>query len=93
VIKKGTLVRRNSNEFCAVTCALRLDKLAELYPPEHSLCVVLGAPKERDLSTHDRYYNSKSGLIALKRSIDVVCDGKWFGPCDVKAFVEVKQDG
>jgi hypothetical protein len=93
MIKKGVLVRRHPNDFCSLSLSLRHDKLVELYPPERSLCIVTSSPKEKDLSTHDRHYNPKSGLIALKKSIEVICDGKWFGPCDIKAFIEVKQNG
>ena len=93
MIKKGALVRRHPNDFCSLSLAIRYDRLVELYPPECSLCIVTSGPKERDLSTHDRHYNPKSGLIALKKSIEVICNGKWFGPCDIKAFEEVKQNG
>jgi len=93
MIKKGTLVRRYPNDFCTLSLTIRYDKLLELYPIERSLCIVTSNPRERDLSAHDRNYNSVTPLIALKKSIEVICDGKWFGPCDVKAFEEVKQNG
>lgn len=91
MIKKGTLVKRHPNDYCSLSLALSYTKLIELYPPERSLCIVTSGPKERDLSTHDRYHTSSSVMLVLKKSIEVVCDGKWFGPCDISAFEEVKQ--
>ena len=74
MIKKGTLVKRWSNDYCVLSLGLRYDKLVELYPPECSLCIVTSGPKESDLSTHDRNYNPKSNFIALKKSIEVICE-------------------
>ena len=92
MIKKGTLVRRRPNDYCALSLALRYDKLIELYPPERSLCIVTVSPREADLCTHDRHYNPQSKGIMLKKSIEVLCDGLYYGPCDMNAFKEVKSD-
>ena len=92
MIKKGSLVRRKPNDYCSLSLALRYDCLIESYPPEREICIVTANPREADLSSHDRHYNPKSGYIALKRSIEMVCNGKWYGPCDLNAFDEVKKN-
>jgi hypothetical protein len=91
MIKKGTLVKRWTDDYCVLRLGLKYDKLVELYPPERSLCIVTSGPKESDLSTHDRHHNPDASWIALKKSIEVICDGKWHGPCDISAFEEIKK--
>ena len=91
MIRKGTIVRRKPNDFCSLSLALRYDVLTSQYPPPDSLCVVTSNPKEVDLSSHDRNYNSKTSIIILKKGVEVICDGKWYGPCDINAFKEVKK--
>ena len=92
MIRKGSIVRRKSNN--SNPCSMiRYDVLRDLYPPESEICIVTSNPKEVDLSTHDKHYTGKTNLIVLKKGIEVVYNGKWYGPCDVNAFEEVKKNG
>ena len=91
MVRKGSIVRRKPNDFCALSLRLRHAVLMSDYPPEREICVVTSNPKEVDLSTHDRSYNGKTSLITLKKGIEVIYNGKWYGPCDVAAFDEVKK--
>jgi len=93
MIKKGTIVRRKPNDFCSLSLKLRYDILTSLYPPESEICIVTSNPKEVDLSLHDRNHNSKTSLIVLKKGIEVIYNGRWYGPCDINAFEEVKKRG
>ncbi len=93
MIRKGSVVRRKPNDFCSLSLALRYDVLTTLYPPESEICIVTAGPKEVDLSTHDRNYTGKVNLIILKKGIEVIYNGKWYGPCDINAFEEVKKSG
>ena len=93
MIKKGSIVKRKPNDFCSLSLALRYDILTSLYPPECEVCIVTSNPKEVDLSSHDRSYHPKSNRISLKKGIEVIYNGKWYGPCNIAAFEEVKRNG
>lgn len=93
MIKKGSIVRRMQSDFCSLSLKIRNDVLVNDYPPEDAICIVTSNPKEVDLSRHDRSYSSTTNMIVLKKGIDLICDGKWYGPCDIKAFQEVKKNG
>lgn len=92
MIKKGSIVRRKPNDFCVLSLRLHHNVLMSDYPPETEVCIVTLGPKETDLSRHDRRWNSKSNHITLKKAIEVIYDGKWYGPCDLSAFEEVKRN-
>jgi hypothetical protein len=93
MIKKGSIVRRKPSDFCSLTIMLRFDALMSDYPPENEICIVTAGPREVDLSCHEKRYDPKSKSITLKKAIEVIYDGKWYGPCDLSAFEEVKKDG
>jgi|TARA_R110002060_G_scaffold3805_15_gene5940 hypothetical protein len=91
MVKKGSIVRRKPNDFCSLSLRLRHDALISDYPPEREICIVTLGPRETDLSRHDRIWDSKSNHITLKKAIEVIYDGRWYGPCDIAAFEEVKK--
>ena len=93
MIIEGTLVRRLPSDFCTSILKISHGALVTLYPPEDEICIVTSNPREKDLSIHTTYYDPKSKSITLKKAIEVIYNGKWYGPCDLSAFEEVKKDG
>ena len=93
MIKKGSIVRRKPDDFCSLTIGLRYEALMSDYPPQREICIVTAGPKEVDLSRHEKWYSPESKSITLKKAIEVIYSGKWYGPCDLSAFEEVKKDG
>jgi len=91
MIRKGSVVRRRPSVQLDDSLDPRI--LKALYPPEGEVCIVTSNPREVDLSAHDRFYNPKSNRISLKKGIEVIYNGKWYGPCSVAAFEEVKRNG
>tara|TARA_B100000519_G_scaffold201506_1_gene217218 strand:- start:1810 stop:2091 length:282 start_codon:yes stop_codon:yes gene_type:complete len=92
MIRKGSIVKRvDSDRIFGSSLDPRV--LKKLYPPPGEVCIVTTNPKEVDLSSHDRFYNPKSNRIALKKGIEVIYNGRWYGPCDINAFEEVKKHG
>ena len=89
MIRKGSLVRRRGSKYCI---HLRRDILAHDYPPENEVCIVVAFPKEKDLAYQERRIKAVE-IIALKKTIDVICNGRLFGPCDMLLFDEVKGEG
>lgn len=85
MIKKGSLVLRKSSKYCI---HLRRDIFNRDYPPEGEPCIVVAAPKEKDLTYQLRRVTAD--YISLKRSIDVVSCGTLFGPCEMSLFKEIK---
>ena len=81
MIRKGSLVmmceQRDSKGRVAVP--------SNEYPPVGSLCVVITNPREA--ATHHR----GPSLTVIKKTVDVLCDGKIFEKCPVTAFIEVKR--
>lgn len=55
------------------------------YPPPGSLCVVISNPRESTV------YHRGPSLTAIKRTVDVLCDGTVFEKCDVGLLIEVKK--
>ena len=55
------------------------------YPPTGSLCVVVSNPRETPV------YQKGPSLTALKKTVDVLCDGVIFEKCEVAVFIEVKR--
>ena len=92
MIVEGTIVRRSTNIFCIQSLMIAPDTLFTLYPPENEICIVTSSPREKDLTSHMIYYNPEAKSIALKKAIEVIYDGKWYGPCDLSAFEEVKKN-
>ena len=90
MIRKGSIVRRKADDYCCVSLGIRYNALMEHYPPEGDVCIVTSKPREVDLCAHDRNFNPKRGVIVLKRGVEVIHHGKWYGPCDIQAFEEVK---
>ena len=88
MIKKGTIVRRMPDDFCANVRGIRHRVLLNSYPPENEICIVTSKPKETDLSNHTSF--KKTNIISLKKAIELIYNGKWYGPCDLYAFEEVK---
>jgi hypothetical protein len=91
MIGKGVLVRRKPDDWCSLSLAIRYDVLQNHYPPQLSVCIVTSNPKETDLSKHDRNWTNKTSYIMLKKAVDVICDGHFFGPCALEAFEEIKK--
>jgi len=87
VIKKGSLVRRKRSDFCI---HLRRDIFHNDYPAEGDVCIVVSAPKEKDLTYQLRRVTTD--YIALKKSIDVVCLGTLFRFCEMSLFDEVVKE-
>jgi len=89
MIRKGSLARRKGSKYCF---HLRRDILSHDYPPEGEVCIVVTVPKEKDLTYQQRRVRAVE-VLALKTSIDVIHNGKLFGPCDMFLFDEVKNEG
>ena len=91
MIKKGTVVKRMPDDYCVNVLGIRYRVLLKLYPPENEICIVTSKPRETDLTNHTTF--KKTNIISLKKAIELIYNGKWFGPCDVKAFEEIKKYG
>ena len=87
MIKKGSLVRRRRSASCI---HLRRDIFHNDYPPEGDVCIVVSAPKEKDLTYQLRRVTAD--YIALKKSIDVICHGTLFSFCEMSLFEEVTKE-
>ena len=91
MILKGSLVKRVSDDSLT-----HIDKriLAEEYPPEGSVCVVITSPKEKNLAHQSIYRNRFSrlgvGVVGLKKAVDVMSENKLYKNCEVLAFMKVK---
>ena len=91
MITKGALVKRVSN-----SSLTHIDRriLADEYPPEGSICVVITSPKDRDLSHQSIYRNRWSqqglGVVGLKKAVDVMSENKLYKNCEILAFIKVK---
>ena len=91
MIRKGTLVRMRSYDECKVEHKIAYAYLTELYPPESAVCMVISNPRERDLAYQTGYTDKSKNHIMLRKAIDVICDGKLYPSCLLRAFEEVKQ--
>ena len=87
MIKKGSLVRRKQSDFCI---HLRRDIFHNDYPPEDEVCIVVSPPREKDLTYQLR--RVRADYIALKKSIDVVCQGVLFTLCEMSLFEEITKE-
>lgn len=92
MIRKGSLVRMKYYDECKLNHRIAYAYLTELYPPEQSVCIVVSKPKEKDLAYQTGYTDKSKSHIMLRKSIDVVYEGKLYGPCLIRAFDEVKSD-
>jgi len=90
VIRKGSLVRMKWYDECKLDHRISYAYLTEIYPPEQSVCIVVSKPREKDLAYQTGYNDRSKSHIMLRKSIDVVYEGKLYGPCLMRAFAEVK---
>ena len=91
MIKKGSIVKRMPDDYCMRVLGIRHPILLRFYPPENEICIVTSRPKETDLNSHTTI--RKTNIISLKKAVELIYNGKWFGPCDVNAFEEIKKNG
>ena len=85
MIKVGAMVERVEDKILAY---IRPYALAKDYPPQGSLCIVVSSPRETDLSGQ-RLSWGNDGYVALAKAVDVMCDGRLYKKCDLKAFIEL----
>ena len=85
MIKAGVMVERVEDKILA---HIRPYALVQDYPPQGSLCIVVSNPKEIDLS-EQRLSWGNDGYVALAKAIDVMCEGRLYRKCDLKAFKEL----
>ncbi len=81
-------MRRLPDDYCHTVLGIHIGALNHLYPPAEELCIVTTKPRETDLSSHSP--RKTKNIISLKKAVELIYNGKWYGPCDVKAFEEVK---
>ena len=81
-------MKRMPDEHCHRVLGIHAGALRHLYPPAGELCIVTSKPRETDLSSHSP--RKSKNIISLKKAVELIYNGKWYGPCDVKAFEEVK---
>ena len=81
-------MKRMPDEYCQRVLGIHAGALRHLYPPAEELCIVTSKPRETDLSSHSP--RKSKNIISLKKAVELIYNGKWYGPCDVKAFVEVR---
>ena len=89
MLKKGSLVKRVSNvELGHIDGRV----LAEEYPPEGSICVVVTSPKERNLASQLKrsVIFRGFGIVGLKKAVDVMSENRLYENCEVSAFERVK---
>ena len=91
MIRKGTLVRMKSYDECKSDYRIAYAYLVELYPPESAVCMVISNPREKDLAYQTGYTDKSKNHIMLRKAIDVICDGRLYSSCLLRAFEEVKQ--
>ena len=77
---------------CKLELNIAYAYLQELYPPEQEVCIVCTRPREKDLAYQTGYSDRSKNHIMLRKAIDVVCNGKIYTDCLMRAFNEVKGD-
>ena len=85
MIKIGVMVKRVEDK---ILTHIRPRTLARNYPPQDSLCIVVSNPKETDMSEQRLSWGSE-GYVSLAKAIDVMCEGRLYEKCELKAFKEL----
>lgn len=78
-------------DHCKLSLKIAYAYLVELYPPEESVCITVTNPREKDLAYQTGYQDKSKSHIMLRKAIDVVCNGKLYSNCLLRAFDEVKK--
>ena len=84
MLKKGSVVRRIGDESLK---HINPEALLRLYPPPNAICIVVSSPKEKDLTSQQKW--KEATRINLKKAVDVLSQGSLYENCEVAAFEEL----